>query len=110
MPYFFVEPQTYRRIDQFARISGINVVAAIQGALNEWMDTTGDLVVEFATQQPSGMATPESKARPVRRGLSLAYSSPTVEVACPTHLPHCLDLESGEPHHDVLHLPHDRVA
>lgn len=46
MPLIVVDSTTYKRIQEFASSANISIDLAIIEAINEWMDTTGDLLIE----------------------------------------------------------------
>jgi hypothetical protein len=50
----------YRRLEGYARISGIPLECAVSDAVTEWMNTTGDLVIE-AIQKKRRAEAPRPK-------------------------------------------------
>jgi hypothetical protein len=49
MPLTVVDPTTYKRITKYSEAANISVDLAIVEAINEWMDMTGDLLMETQT-------------------------------------------------------------
>jgi hypothetical protein len=47
MPQITIVPAAYRRISEYANFAGISAEKAVKEAVNEWMDTTGDLLIEY---------------------------------------------------------------
>lgn len=46
-----IEPLLAKRLGTIAKLSNRNVDEVTNRALNEWMETTGDLLIEFATNR-----------------------------------------------------------
>jgi hypothetical protein len=57
----------YRRLEGYAQISGISIECAASDAIAEWMNSTGDLVVEAIQKK--------RKAEAARPKLTLVWSA-----------------------------------
>jgi hypothetical protein len=51
----------YRRLEGYARISGTPIECAASDAVAEWMNTTGDLVIEAIQKKRRAEAPPKPK-------------------------------------------------
>lgn len=53
MPYIAVDPVTYQRLERYAQAANISVDLAFIEAANEFMDLTGDLLLDMMKAKPA---------------------------------------------------------
>jgi hypothetical protein len=83
MPFVEVDRHTYRRISEFAETTGTDVRRVVCDALGEWMDDTGDTMLDFlaphieAERQRAEAKAPKPKQTKVKvKAVVLPFPAP----------------------------------
>lgn len=81
-----LDTSTYRRIEDYAKVTGVPVQNAVNEAVNDWMDTTGDFIQEelLARRGKGARSTvPKGAKKPsasVKNSSTQATQSATISI------------------------------
>lgn len=51
MPHISIDPATYRRVQQYARVAGISADLSAKKIINFWMDDEGDFLLQYVERK-----------------------------------------------------------